>query len=325
MNSTKNIQKDQTKETTKKVIATPIDKKIEKAYGKNITKVPSYVGIFSLFKLLFKTTFRNLAGYTRYVLPLLLVLVLGSFVIIQMNALEFPNEFLKEQALAEAMGQTMAQILTIGIISGALFTFGISFMDLKRSIIIKRIGTSSLSKGSVLFTFWLFSLFVTMTIIIWNLSVAAIFGATGIIPNLPWIEIGIEGWLAFLFAVVITNITSTIIAFLFISISRNMEVFSGIATLYFFATMFLGGLTLPGSSDITWLRYVGYAIPGVYSAQFIGASLSTVADPFNLVDGYTLQAGGLIEGWKASLNIFLPILLSIISIPLAIKKFKWDE
>jgi len=95
--------------------------------------------MFSLIKLQAVTGMKNPATYMAFVLPLLLVAVMGSIGVTN------------DQSYMLLIGN----IIAINLIAITMMTFGYTLMDMKKSVIIKRIGSTSITKPVAMSAFFI--------------------------------------------------------------------------------------------------------------------------------------------------------------------------
>jgi uncharacterized protein (DUF486 family) len=91
--------------------------------------------MLSLIRLQFKTTFKNPATMMMVLMPLLLVSIFST-------AFTFPD--------SQAYTAMIGNIITLNLVAVTMLTFGMSLFEMKKSILMKRIGASSITKPQMM-------------------------------------------------------------------------------------------------------------------------------------------------------------------------------
>lgn len=213
--------------------------------------------MWALIKLQAKTMIKNPASLFMLIMPLIFVSIMGT------------SMAENDQAYTQIIGN----VITMNLIAVTMMTFGYTLFEMKKSIIMKRIGSTQITKTRAMMAFFAWTSVVGTFTIVWTMIVAQIFASAGATPNFLW---GSIHWGSFFYALVVGTILSLAIGFFFVSISPNLEVFNMAASMYMMLNMFLGGLFLPGTAD--WMRYVSYALPhtfvgGLMKTAFSGESV----------------------------------------------------
>ncbi len=263
--------------------------------------------MFSLYKLILKTNVKSPSIMFPILMPLIFLLVFAGSV------------------SPTGVNAAVLSVLSISVMQSGLMGFGFNFMALKKSVLLKRIGATKITKFEALMGIALYALTLFVLSTSWTLILTEIFTVTNFFPGEGFIWADVA-WGSLTFGILIGLFLSYAIGMMFLSFSKDDQQYSMLVMFYFFLASFLGGMLIPGGSEnIEWMRYVGYAIPNVYSSHLMTAAGSGVdfVSLFNFTSGYTYGTLS-IDGWEAALNIFVPIVIGIAAIGVSIKFFKWD-
>lgn len=277
--------------------------------------------MIALFKLEFKTLFKNPASIFYILMPVMLLLVLP------------PSMGIKDPATGLVdIGSIVSSVVSISLISNLTMTFGFALLELKKSVILKRIGSTSITKLEAMSTFFLYQTLVAIFVILFTFSIVAILDASRYESSVfYW---GTVNWGGVVVSSIWGIILSLSLGFLMTSVSKNIETFNMLSMLYFFFSMFLGGLFFAGRTA-NWMEYVGYGIPHTYLSNMMSHSFKG-ANIFDLANGYSFMDWNLsasppvltsipIPSWKANLNMFMPLVFTGLFAGLSLKTFKWDS
>ncbi len=275
--------------------------------------------MFSLYKLILKTNLKSPSIIFPFIMPLIFLLMFAG-------GTETNSE----------VNAAVVSIISVSVMQSGLMGFGFNFMALKKSVLLKRIGATKITKPKAMMGIALYALTLFVISFSWTLILTAIFSASHFFgPNggneFIWNDVA---WGSMFVGIVIGLFLSYAIGMMFLSFSKDDQQYSMMVMFYFFLASFLGGMLIQQSAEIEWMVDVGYAIPNVYSSNFITATGhgASIADVFNFSSGFSYDVvkpnGELemisVEGWKAALNVFVPILFGIFAIFVSIKFFKWD-
>lgn len=273
--------------------------------------------MFALYKLQLKVWIKNPFSLFDFLMATIFFIVLASIV-----AVTYEDNLTDPDAV-QAMALVFGSVITILIVSSGLFSFGYTFFVMKDSVLLKRIGATKLSKTSAISSFILFGMSTFMLVLLYLFFLMFLLGdVIGIVPALDWANVN---WGGLFLGIFIGLIASYIIAFFFISISQNAQIYNIYTMIYFLVVAFLGGLFTPAATE-TWVLIVGWITPVGWTADLISGSLMG-GDVFNFVDGYGLTGVGSEigeTGTMAALNIFMPVIFSLVFGVIAAKLFKWD-
>ncbi len=221
--------------------------------------------MWALFILQTKSFFKSAGSIFTFVLPLLLLLILGYTV---------------------PAGWIVPSVISIGILSTALFQFGTSLEEIKRTAFMKQVGLTKLTKFTTFSTFLIFTILVTLLGIAWVLFwswflttpvpfLSEDWGA--LVPWLPpfltqlrWEYV--QWWTVF-YSWIINITLSFAIAFFFLSITKTSESYNFLSIGYIFIVLFLGGVVLPDfivklGEGSDWIKYGYYITPHYYINSF---------------------------------------------------------
>ncbi len=279
----------------------------------------------SLYKLITKTNLKSPTLAFPLVMPVIFLLLYSTGV---------PSGM--DQSMIDArVALFYTTILSITTMQSGLMGFGINFISLKKSVMLKRIGATELTKTDVILatalfglTLWLIS-FVFITIVISLLSFMHVYSSTAGISIVGGIAsvtdkttyatmfgwIGYINWGRLIFATLVMLYTSYGLGLLFTSSAKDEQSYMGLAMLYFFFAGFIGGLMFPG--DIPgWMQAIGYVIPHSYIGNiydWVAGGDITIWNMQNVSNGIALL-----------LSTIIPIFFGTIFIFAAIKTLKFD-
>lgn len=255
----------------------------------------------SLYKLILKTNIKSPVIAFPLVFPLILILTYSASVNSQ-----------------ESADLIIITLLTMMTMQSGLMGFGMNFMNLKKSVLLRRIGATKMSKGEVLGAVMLYGMTIWLISIVWIISLAGIFDAAGlfwsidsegtkIFYHISWSS---YNWGKMFFATIVGLYLSFAIGLFFCSIAKNIEMFQGMTMMYFFSAMFLGGLIFNLDEMPIWMEWVGYLIPHTYFADLFTWAGDTMG----------------VKSWDAknTADIIICILIGTLAIIGSIKFLKFD-
>ncbi len=270
--------------------------------------------MFSLYKLVLKTNVKSPSIMFPIIMPLIFLLIFSP---------GFTN--------LESVNIGVVSIIAVTTMQSGLMGFGFTFIGLKKSILLKRIGSTKITKFGALMGVALYGLTLFVFTTIWTFilvflfSVSKFFGQNGGL-YFVWANIS---WGVLIVSMILGLFVSYSIGMLILSVSKDDQQYSLLVMFYFFLASFLGGMLIPTSSNIEWMKNVGFLIPNVYNShmfQAVGAS-KNLGDVFNFANGYsydTFLGEVFVPGWEAALNFFVPIIAGTIALSMSVKLFKWD-
>lgn len=271
----------------------------------------------AIIKMQARTFLRNPSSVFFIIFPIIMMTVLGSV----------STNNLAPEAASQAMLLVITNVITITAMSTLLTNFGSNFMELKRSVIIKRLGSTQVTKFEALAGFMIWAIFQTIFSIFYIIFLGVLFtNWTGwMAPEIAWSNVDPLGAI---YGIVLLMLISFTMAFLIISLSPSSEVYQIFAFLYFFLVLYFGGLIFP-TVNIEWMNIFSLFLPHTYVAHFLGGAFNggeyafsggpvSIWDFTNWTDEYVLEG-------VSSLNIVMPIVVVIISGTIGLKNFNWDS
>ncbi len=299
--------------------------------------------MWALYKLQAKGWFANIFNKMDFIMTLLFLAVLGSMVAFGLEN-ELANNYgitggfdINNSDIASAYSQAnlaiIASISLLMVASSAINTFGISFFEMKESVLMKRIGATNITKLGAVTSFILWGMtsmvFIIgwMAIIIGFCQIPGIAEATGGVLYVSgdiWSQVN---WVGVFAAIIITMVSFYAIAFFFVSISKNSMAYQMTATFYFFLISFLGGAYTP-NADRMWMDIVSFMSPLGWGTDLMTYSLQG-GDVFNWANGFDLMnpMTGMkehIDGLKLAGTICMPVIFGSLAAGFSAKFFKWD-
>ncbi len=221
--------------------------------------------MWALFILQTKSFFKSAGSIFTFVLPLLLLLILGYTV---------------------PAGWIIPSVISIGILSTALFQFGTSLEEIKRTAFMKQVGLTKLTKFTTFVTFLIFTIIVTLLGIAWILFwswflttpvpfLSEDWGSLvefmpPLLTKLRWEYVL---WWSVLYSWIINITLSFAMAFFFLSITKTSESYNFLSIGYIFVVLFLGGVVLPDfivklGEGAEWIDWGYYMTPHYYINSF---------------------------------------------------------
>ncbi len=287
--------------------------------------------MFALYKLQAKVWFANIFNKIDFLMALLFLAVLGSFMV--MNA---------DGNMEALSGMNIAVISSISLLmvaSSAINTFGMSFYEMRESVLLKRIGATEITKGKAVSAFVLWGMTSMVFIVGWMflwVGICQIPFIKELTGGILWVSLDTwrnVNWAGFFVSIIITMVSFYAIAFFFVSISKNSTSYQMTGTFYFFLIAFLGGAYTP-NADRLWMDVISFMSPLGWGSDMMNASLQG-HEVFNF-GGYTYDGvigfgpmgpipGEItVSGWTNAGQIFMPIIYGTGAGLGAAKFFKWD-
>lgn len=259
----------------------------------------------SLYKLVLKTNIKGPALAFPLIMPLVFILLYSTGM----------DKFESLSLLNAQVAAVFSTILMMITMQSGLMGFGINFITIKKSVLLRRIGATELSKMDVIIAMILFGLTLWIISLVWIFIVVVLFTVIGIfystgitsgdnVATLSWIKD--VHWGKLILETIIMLYLSYSMGMLFTTIAPDDQAYMGMAMMYFFFAGFFGGIMLAGSTP-EWMNYIGYIVPHRY------------------VDYLTdWTSGKSVESWQLALGFVIPILIGTISIGGAAKLLKFD-
>ncbi len=259
----------------------------------------------SLYKLQAKGWFSNIMNKMDFVMTFMFLVVLGSFI-----SFGFDYSNANEKAQLSSLNITMiSSIVLLMVASSSINTFGISFYEMKESVLLKRIGATEITKIQAVGAFVLWGMTSMLMIIGWMAVIVGVCqipavakltgGALYVLPD-AWQNVN---WVGVVLAIVITMVSFYAIAFLLVSVSKNSNSYQILSTFYFFLISFLGGAYTP-NADILWMDVIGFLSPLGWGRDLMSASMQGVGvgQIFDFVHGYDVLFNGIDKGTYDSIH-----------------------
>ncbi len=287
--------------------------------------------MWALYKLQAKAWFSNLFNKIDFLMTLLFLVVLGSFIVVQPGVKG-------NDTIISSMNVTMiSSIVLLMVASSSINTFGISFFEMKESVLLKRIGATNISKFGAVGSFILWGMTSMLMLLGWMFiivgfcQIPSISEGTGgmlWVSGETWRNVN---WVGVIIAILITMISFYAIAFFFVSINKNATGYQMMATFYFFLISFLGGAYTP-NADRVWMDTISFLSPLGWGRDLMTHSMmgqnvfnfngSSVYDEI-LVAGVSVHKNYM-SVWQQAGMFAMPIIYGGLAGVSSAKFFKWD-
>lgn len=244
--------------------------------------------MWALYKLQAKAWFANMFNKMDFIMTFLFLMVLGSFI-----AFKFDGGY-DDPTLWRLNITMISSIVLLMVASSAINTFGISFFEMKESVLLKRIGATNITKFEAVASFILWGMTSMLFIIGWMAIIVGFCQIPALAENnggLLYVDGSLwanVNWIGVIVSILITMVSFYAIAFFFVSISKNSTAYQMTATFYFFLISFLGGAYTP-NADILWMDIISFLSPLGWGRDLMSASMSG-ANAFDFVNGYEIPA-----------------------------------
>lgn len=226
--------------------------------------------MLALYKLQAKGYFSNMFNKIEFFTTIMFLAVLGSMIIFKTSSAFGGSANLDNQEYVMMISKLnitiISSIALMMIMNSAMQSFGLSFFEMKESVLLKRIGATKISKFEAVSSFLLWGLTTMLITMVWMSiwvgicqipSVAEATNGLLYVDGSIWKGLNYGGMIV---AIIITALAFYAISFLFVSFSKNAEMFQIMSTFYFFVAVFLGGTFSP-SADREWMTIIGYLSP----------------------------------------------------------------
>ncbi len=243
----------------------------------------------ALYKLQAKAWFANIFNKMDFIMTFLFLMVLGSFVSFKAGDATYNDLTLSRMNIT-----MISSIVLLMVASSAINTFGVSFFEMKESVLLKRIGATNISKFEAVVSFILWGMTSMLFIILWMMLIvgfcqfvffAELTGGLLYVDPTLWLNVN---WVGVIVAIIMTMVSFYAIAFFFVSISKNASSYQITGTFYFFLISFLGGAYTP-NADVLWMDVISFLSPLGWGRELMSASMNG-AQVFNFVDGYQIDS-----------------------------------
>ena len=116
--------------------------------------------MWALFKLQTRTHFKNPSSMMGIIIMTILLAIFAGIA---------PNTF----------STSVAAVLSISLISMGIMQFGFSLLELRKSVIFKRIGSTAITKPQAMFSLFSFSAFTFLIDVLYAFGLVALFDISG--------------------------------------------------------------------------------------------------------------------------------------------------
>lgn len=299
---------------------------------------------FSLFKLLHSQYVNN---YLEWFYDFFFSIgFIGLYGYIQIEVLkkqgngiiENPNDF----------KNIIIGIITLEIVSAGALTMPTCIMEIKTSVLMKRIGSTPIKPWMFIITTFIYYFIVIIIVTIWMLFITFLFfgflNFEILSPNAVNNSETIKGmkllfgngtiagksygisWPGFIFSLLFMNFVSIFIGLLNVSTSKSTASSSIKGSMIYFISLILSGMLFPLTfiTENKVLNIFSYMTPFRYSNSLVVISWlnGNIFDPHNIPQDI-LKTSGLTEV-DLILSFIIPIIIIFISIIIMIKFFKWN-
>ncbi len=300
--------------------------------------------MFTIIKMQARSILRNPASFFIVVFPLILVPVLTSVAVFGFeNGLlqTFTDPAQVTQATEEfnsVLAIVLSSVIAITILAAINNSFGSNFMELKKSIIIKRLGSTQVTKTNAMLGFLLWAVLLATVQVLYTVFLFWIVDVSGLLEvssaalgtiNGTFFNPNID-WLSVIYGLIMLMLVSFAMTFFFMSIATNAETYQIMAFFYFFLVMYFGGLIF--TANVQWMNIVSLFLPHTYVAGFLNGAfnghyvISGLNDglPINIWDMSNYSDDYILNG-VSSLNVIMPIIFTGAFGYIGIKNFRWDS
>ncbi len=282
--------------------------------------------MLSLYKLITKTNLKSPTLAFPLIMPLIFVLLYATGI----------GKGLDQAGVDALVATFFVTILSVTTLQSGLMGFGINFISIKKSVLLKRIGATELDKKDVIFAVLMYGLTLWLISFVWVIISISLFSAMGVFVSeagyamngnmivgmttdahkasmFGWMTGGYINWGRLALATLVMIYASYGLGIFFTAIAKDDQMYMGMAMLYFFFTAFMGGIMFPGETP-DWMTYVGYFVPHSY-----------VGSIYDWAAGADIgSASGEIPVWEFSLGIIVPVVFGTLVTVAGIKVLKFD-
>lgn len=259
----------------------------------------------SVLKLIHSYYLRGFFGpFFVIVFPILLIFIMtNAFESIAIKTSD-PNEFMRN---------LISGILVTTIISNGLFGLPIMVIEFKKSTMMKRIGSTDISKRTFFITILIYQSFWAMFSIIWILIWTSI-----IVSTKSHFDISVafsKYTLESIPFMILSFLISMSIGLIIISFFNTQQGVMGITNVIYLPISFLSGSFIPKSQidSSPILNGISYILPTKYSV-----------DPFSVT--FTSGFKGLENlGWESYTFPIIAIIFICLMVFVSVKKFRWGN
>lgn len=280
--------------------------------------------MLSLYKLVLRTNIKS---------PIILFPLIFPFILLLMYSVTVPNG-LTEAQVDQYIASMLVTVIALTTMQSGLMGFGFNFMNMKHSVLLKRVGATKINKFEVLGAFFLYGITVWFISIVWIFALILILSASGMFYSFPidpmtggaildgtktvgHLKLNSLNWGKLFASTIVMVYLSYSLGLFFVSVAKDDLTFQAIVMLYFFSVGILGGMMIPGEIP-TWMVDVGYLIPHSYANELYSLSVGTV------VVGESTSNVASITTSKFVLDIIIPIIVGTTAIFGATKFLKFS-
>lgn len=233
----------------------------------------------------------------------------------QGNAPKFPSSY----ALTGGICVTM-------LITNVML-FGSNFLEMRKTTLIKRLGTTRLSKFELIVGYALWFIVVDLLIILYAFALMGILILANVYEPLYFWTFT---WSGVIWGLAMFTVMSLAIGFFFATISKSFAVFNMLSTFYlimYVITVIVSGFLSAFNVDASFLHIFNWLLPTSFVSEFLRGSFSG-ANVWSLSNGYYVIPGleiTYVGIWQTNANIWIPILLTTGLLLGTNYLFRWDQ
>ncbi len=264
----------------------------------------------SLYKLVTKTNLKSPTLAFPLVMPLVFILLYSVGIDIGLG----------QEAVDMAVAGFFVTIISITTMQNGLMGFGINFISIKKSVLLKRIGATELSKMDVIIALLLYGLTLWVISMVWITLAIIVFSAMGVFYSAEGAVAGATAWMQYVnwakiaLSTLVMLVPSYALGLFFTSVAKDDQAYMGMAMLYFFFAGFVGGIMFPPTALVPhWMQWVGYLVPHSYIGNFYDWSA-----------GYSIGIWGLGESATLAVSAIIPLTFGVAITFAAAKTLKFD-
>lgn len=300
----------------------------------NIKKNSTFKCCLSLFKLLNSQYWNN---YLEWFYDFFFSIgFIGIYGFIQITALK-SNPY----ATVNDFKNLIIGIITLEVVSAGSFTMPTCIMEIKTSVLMKRIGSTPIKPWMFIITSFIYYFLIIILVIIWMFFFTFLFfgfidfkfgnetikGMNLIFGNgvVAQQKYGIN-WLGMIVSLIYMSTVSIFVGLFNISTSKTSASCNIKSSMLYFISLVLSGMLFPLSiiSNNTILNVFSYLTPFRYSNTLVVVSWlnGDIFNP-NTIDFNSIGVGS-ISNVDVIISFIVPIIIILASVFVMIKLFKWN-
>lgn len=296
--------------------------------------------MWALYKLQAKGWVSNFSNKTDLLISFIFLMVLGSTsVFIFWNAgsnfigdTGLPISYDEQLNLLSDMNVTiLSSIMLLMIGVSSLNTFGLSFYSMKDSVLMRRIGSTEITKFEAMVAFigWgITTMLLNFCLIAGIVGICQLDAVANATDGMLWVDPTVwenANWLQMFLVFVLTTIALYTLTIMFVSISKNATMYQMTAMIYFFIVTFLGGGLTP-TANREWMDIVSYLSPigwgtDLFNYAFQGQDILNWGNGLDFTTKFTTEH---ISGGMLGVSLIAPLIFTAIGGGVALKYFAWD-